>query len=243
MRHALVRAHHHAIRHHHLCLEHPSDEYEQAPVFDALGEPRHQPLVIDLVEEILEVDVHHPFVSFVQNPLAFAIAVWQLRPGRNPWLFGWNVGSYIGSSTLRTASCTTRSTTLGMPSPRSPPPAFGIHTRRMSPGSYVLPRANLTEASAVARRDARAPRRCSAGPDRVLPRFDATFWNASRQSLRYLLHRRRGGDPLVLALRLRRRMRHSGVRSPAAPPSALEACRPQALRLFRRAVQAVPSLR
>ena len=36
-----------------------------------------------------------------------AIAVWQLRPGRNPWLSSWNVGSYSGSSTSRTASCTT----------------------------------------------------------------------------------------------------------------------------------------
>jgi hypothetical protein len=30
-----------------------------------------------------------------------------------------------------------RSTTFGMPRPRSPPPLFGIHTRRMSPGRYV----------------------------------------------------------------------------------------------------------
>ncbi len=32
---------------------------------------------------------------------------------------------------LCTACCTIRSTTFGMPRPRSPPPAFGIHTRRI----------------------------------------------------------------------------------------------------------------
>jgi len=39
-----------------------------------------------------------------------------------------------GSRTPLTASCTTRSSTLGIPSPRSPPPDLGIQTRRMSPG-------------------------------------------------------------------------------------------------------------
>jgi len=75
----------------------------------------------------------HPYPSS-RCRLASSTAVWQLRPGRNPWLLGLNVGSYSGSSTCRTASCTTRSTTLGIPRPRCPPPAFGINARRITPG-------------------------------------------------------------------------------------------------------------
>ena len=41
-----------------------------------------------------------------------------------------------------TAVCTTRSRIVGMPSDRSPPPGFGIVTRRTACGLYVLPRSS-----------------------------------------------------------------------------------------------------
>lgn len=46
--------------------------------------------------------------------------------------------SKIGSSTSLAAVCTTRSRIVGMPSGRSPPPGFGIITRRTGAGRYVL---------------------------------------------------------------------------------------------------------
>src|SRR6266498_1241547 len=58
-----------------------------------------------------------------------SIASWQLRPGRNPYERGSNRASHSGSSALRTRPCWARSAITGIPSPRSFPLAFGIHTR------------------------------------------------------------------------------------------------------------------
>ena len=40
LRDALIRTHHHSIRHHYLGFEHPVDKLEQSSVFDFLPEPR-----------------------------------------------------------------------------------------------------------------------------------------------------------------------------------------------------------
>ena len=105
------------------------------------------------------------------------IAVWQLRPGRNPWLEEWNVGSHSGSSTCRTASQTTLSTTSGIPSPRSPPPGLGMYARRISPGRYVpASRSACNPGRTAGHCSHSASIVCPSGPG--APFFDATFNNA-----------------------------------------------------------------
>src|SRR5450755_4357419 len=110
--------------------------------------------------------------------MASAIAVWQLRPGLNPWFEGWNVGSHSGSSTCRTASWTTLSTTSGIPSPRCPPPALGINTRRIPPGRYrPASRSACNPGSTTNHCSSSISIVCPSGPG--APLFDATFTNAS----------------------------------------------------------------
>ena len=109
--------------------------------------------------------------------LASAIAVWQLRPGRNPWLLAWNVGSYSGSRTCRTASITTRSATFGIPSPRCPPPALGIIARRISPGRYVPSSRSARNFGAIVGHCSRSmPTVSPSGPG--APLFTTTFFIA-----------------------------------------------------------------
>jgi hypothetical protein len=63
-----------------------------------------------------------------------AIASWARRLGRNPYEHGWKSASKMGSSTALRLAWTTRSATVGIPSWRSLPPAFGIITCRTSRG-------------------------------------------------------------------------------------------------------------
>src|SRR5688572_1970422 len=66
LRHPFLRAHNDAVRQHHLRLQHLSDQYEQPLVVHSLREPRHEPLVVDSIEEFLQIDVDYPLVPFVQ---------------------------------------------------------------------------------------------------------------------------------------------------------------------------------
>jgi hypothetical protein len=59
------------------------------------------------------------------------------RPGRKPWLCCENVGSNRGCRTCRMACWMNRSSTVGMPSSRSPPPLFGIVCLFTGCGWYV----------------------------------------------------------------------------------------------------------
>ena len=64
-----------------------------------------------------------------------AIASWARRLGLNPYEHGWKSASKMGSSTALRLAWTTRSATVGIPSMRTFPLAFGIDTRRTSTGS------------------------------------------------------------------------------------------------------------
>ena len=50
------------------------------------------------------------------------------RRGQYPWESAWNTGSSNGSRYRRTTSWPTRSATVGIPSGRVPPDAFGMST-------------------------------------------------------------------------------------------------------------------
>ena len=43
-----------------------ADQHEQPPIRDSLREPGHQPLVVDAIEELLQIDVDHPLVPVLQ---------------------------------------------------------------------------------------------------------------------------------------------------------------------------------
>jgi hypothetical protein len=66
LRHPLIDTDHDTVRQHHLGLEQPADQHEQPPIVDSLREPRGQPLVIDPIEELLQIDVDHPL-----EPIAY----------------------------------------------------------------------------------------------------------------------------------------------------------------------------
>ena len=59
-----------------------------------------------------------------------------LRFGRNPYEHSWKSASKIGSITSFAAICTTRSRTVGIPSGRCFPSAFGMYRRRTGRGRY-----------------------------------------------------------------------------------------------------------
>ena len=66
MRDALLRVHHHSVRHHHLGCQHPLDEHEETPVPDLRLQPRRQPLMVNAVEELFEIEIDDPFVPVFQ---------------------------------------------------------------------------------------------------------------------------------------------------------------------------------
>jgi hypothetical protein len=49
---------------HHTGREERPDQLQHAPVADPCGNPRHQLVVADPVEEFLQIQVHHPAVAF-----------------------------------------------------------------------------------------------------------------------------------------------------------------------------------
>jgi hypothetical protein len=63
-----------------------------------------------------------------------SIAWWASRLGLNPYEFSSKSASKIGSMTIFTAICTTRSLIVGIPNGLRPPSAFGIYTRRTGMG-------------------------------------------------------------------------------------------------------------
>jgi hypothetical protein len=101
----------------------PADQDKQPTIRHARGEPGHQPLMVDAIKELLQIDVDHPLMSVLQVLAGLGNCRVATAAGSNPRLDGWNIGSNSGSSTRLTGSITTLSATFGMPSPRCPPPA------------------------------------------------------------------------------------------------------------------------
>ena len=70
-----------------------------------------------------------------------------LRFGRNPYDEARKSASKMGSSTSVAAICATRSRTVGMPSGRCRPSAFGMYRRRTGCGRYVPARSAAPSSS------------------------------------------------------------------------------------------------
>ena len=102
-----------------------------------------------------------------------------LRFGRKPYDEARKSASKIGSSTSFAAICATRSRTVGMPSGRCRPSAFGMYRRRTGCGRYVPARSAALSSSSMrstpycsisrASRDRRPPSRGSASPAATPP--------------------------------------------------------------------------
>jgi len=71
LRYPLLRAHHHAIRHHDVRFEHPANENEPRSIAQSLCETRHQSLAIHPIEEFLQIEIHHPLVTRLHMSLRF----------------------------------------------------------------------------------------------------------------------------------------------------------------------------
>jgi hypothetical protein len=66
--------HHDPVRHD-SSFEVAADESKHAAIHDSLGQPSHQHIVVDAVEKLLEVNVHHPPPSFLDVSLRLAQGV------------------------------------------------------------------------------------------------------------------------------------------------------------------------
>jgi hypothetical protein len=66
LRRAAFRRYDDPIGQYHTGAQHLADDPKHAAIRNALLEPRHEPVVVDLVEELREVDVDHPVTAFLQ---------------------------------------------------------------------------------------------------------------------------------------------------------------------------------
>jgi hypothetical protein len=57
---------------HHPGFQEPPDQLQHPYIADLPRHPRHQHVVVDLIEELLQIDVHHPAPSFTDVSLCLA---------------------------------------------------------------------------------------------------------------------------------------------------------------------------
>jgi hypothetical protein len=67
---------------HHPGIQERSDEFQQPLVIDALGDPSHQSVVIDSIEELLQVEVNYPAIACSDRPLCLRYGLMR-RPSRS----------------------------------------------------------------------------------------------------------------------------------------------------------------
>jgi len=86
----------HPVRHHDARLEPAPHQSQHARIAHLPGEAIHQALMVDAVEELRQVNVHHRLTSGLKNASWLRRkAVGAPRPRRKPWLLGWKVSSKI----------------------------------------------------------------------------------------------------------------------------------------------------
>ena len=165
---------------HHPCLEPLPQQLEHPAIRDAPRHELHQLLVVDAAEVIADVGVEHVIPAARAAARAAppapasrsASAESRTRTARKS-------ASKIGSSTSFAAICATRSRTVGMPSGRFLPSAFGMYRRRTGCGRYLPARSSAPSSSkkrstpycSMSRASAhrRPPRHGSASPASTLP--------------------------------------------------------------------------
>ena len=105
------------------------------------------------------------------------------RPGRKPKLPAENVGSNSGCKTWCSACWISRSTTVGMPSVRTPPEGLGMSTRRTGCGTYrPASNASFTLGQCTLSQSFNSDTVTASTPG--APLFRTTRWYASHMLLR-----------------------------------------------------------
>ena len=109
---------------------------QQPRVLDPLRDAAHQFVVVDSIEEFLQIEIDHPVVAVGDILLRLGHGLMR-RPSRSKPVA---VGRERPSPIWRWRTCITacwmkRSSTVGMPSLRTPPSGLGISTRRTGFGS------------------------------------------------------------------------------------------------------------
>ena len=96
-----------------------ADQLQDALVSHPLGHQPHQDVVVDPVEELLQVDIHHDAVPGRDVRLRPRHRLMRRAPRPEAVAASENVGSQSACSTCSTACWMKRSSTVGMPSGRS----------------------------------------------------------------------------------------------------------------------------
>ena len=104
-----------------------------------MRDPSHQDVVIHMVEELGNVNIHHPVLALADVSLRRSYRIVRAPPQPKPVarLAEQRLpkpGSKIGCKTCSKACCSSRSITVGMPNSRWPPCGLGISTRRTGLG-------------------------------------------------------------------------------------------------------------
>ena len=135
-------------------LQHPGREplpqqLQHPPVRDTAFHQGQQSAVVDTPNVVTDVGVQHVCAAprAADSQRLQGLHCTALRFGRKPYETARKSASKMGSNTSVTAICTTRSRTVGIPSGRRRPSAFGMYRRRTGGGRY-LP-ARRAEASSL----------------------------------------------------------------------------------------------
>src|SRR5450756_2836593 len=99
-----------------------SDVYKRQTVRDAFDQPSHEDVVVDPVKELLQVDTHHNAAALLHVGLRATYRV--VRPPSGPEAVACIREGWIKQRLQDLQQGLLRSSTVGMPSSRSPPPAF-----------------------------------------------------------------------------------------------------------------------
>jgi hypothetical protein len=139
---------------------------------------------------------------FAPSFLSVSRASVALRLGRKPYELGRKSASKIGSSTSFAAICTTRSRTVGIPSGRFFPSAFGMYRRSTATGRYLPARSTSRSSSRklstpYSSRDAIVWASTPAAPLFCLTRFHASARTSLLAMRSYNAWKRRSGCRLA----------------------------------------------
>ena len=98
------------------------------------GHQTHQDVVIDPIEELLRIEIDHDVEARADVVLRTLHRPMSRASGPEPVAASEKLGSQSPCSTCIAACWMKRSSTVGTPSGRTPPDAFGISTRRTGCG-------------------------------------------------------------------------------------------------------------
>ena len=125
---------HNTVRQHHLGLQHPSDQHEQPPIANALGELGGKPLVADEIEELLQIKIYAPLIAVLEMPLGLGDRRVATSAGSKPVTRGVKRRLPQRFEHLPHGLLDHPVDHVGNPQPALPAPRLGMYARRITPG-------------------------------------------------------------------------------------------------------------